>query len=52
MQALLPSVANRRWHVALDTTAASPGDITARSDPPKELALLARAQVDGFPGSA
>jgi len=32
IQAALPSIANRRWHLAMDTTATPPGDIAARSD--------------------
>jgi len=32
IQALLPSIANRRWHVALNTAAVPPGDFTARPD--------------------
>jgi glycogen operon protein len=32
IRAQLPSIANRRWHVALDTAARAPGDISARAD--------------------
>jgi len=32
IRAQLPSIANRRWHVALDTGARPPGDISARAD--------------------
>ncbi|HBZ68482.1 MAG TPA: glycogen debranching enzyme, partial [Deltaproteobacteria bacterium] len=32
IQAALPSIENRRWHLAVDTAAAPPGDIVARQE--------------------